>query len=152
MWLGISALIVSQRERLSSTCRREPRYCSSLSVPRKPLHSSHLPLSCFLPLPFLPPSLPHPHPHPPSLHHLLTLTLPPSLHRPLTLTLSPSITPSPSLSLPLSPSLPPSPSQTSWLRKWKLQGSAKSIKKNKNCHQLVAAYKVFCCSSAQYTV
>lgn len=32
--------------------------------------------------------------------------------------------------------------QASWLRKWKLQGSPKSIKKNKNCHQLVAAYKV----------
>ena len=32
--------------------------------------------------------------------------------------------------------------QASWLRKWKLQGSPKSIKKNKNCQQLVTAYKV----------
>jgi E3 ubiquitin-protein ligase HECTD1 len=33
--------------------------------------------------------------------------------------------------------------KASWLRKWRLQGSPKSIKKNKNCQQLVAAYKDF---------
>lgn len=32
--------------------------------------------------------------------------------------------------------------QVSWLKKWKLHGNAKSIKKNKNCHHLIAAYKV----------
>ena len=33
-------------------------------------------------------------------------------------------------------------SQPSWLKKWKLNGMVKSIKKNKNCPQLIAAYKV----------
>jgi len=33
--------------------------------------------------------------------------------------------------------------QASWLKKWKLVGNAKNIKKNKNCQQLIAAYKVF---------
>ena len=28
------------------------------------------------------------------------------------------------------------------MKKWKLHGNAKSIKKNKNCHHLIAAYKV----------
>ena len=32
--------------------------------------------------------------------------------------------------------------QSSWLKKWKLTGAVKSIKKNKNCPQLIAAYKV----------
>ena len=32
--------------------------------------------------------------------------------------------------------------QPSWLKKWKLHGSMKSTKKNKNCNQLISAYKV----------
>ena len=29
-----------------------------------------------------------------------------------------------------------------WLRRWKLHGTPKNIKKNRNCRQLIAAYKV----------